>query len=142
MSDLKGRIFEILQTPQLCGLATVTEDGKPWVRYVMAVAGEDLTIRLATFVNARKVGQIKKNPEVHLTCGVRDPEQVKSYLQIQGRAKLVTNKAERERFWNDTLSGIFSGPDDPNYAIMIVEPYRIEFCSPRVFEPEVWEAQV
>ncbi len=68
MSDLKDKIYEILEKPQLAGLATVTEDGKPWVRYVMAMTGEDLTMRFATCVNARKVGQIEKQPEVHLTC--------------------------------------------------------------------------
>ena len=33
MSDLKDKIYEVLQRPQLAGLATVTEEGKPWVRY-------------------------------------------------------------------------------------------------------------
>ena len=38
MSDLKERILKILQQPQLAALATITQDGKPWVRYVMVVA--------------------------------------------------------------------------------------------------------
>ena len=29
MPELKDKIFGILQTPQLAGLATITEDGKP-----------------------------------------------------------------------------------------------------------------
>ena len=45
MSDLKERIDSILQQPQLAGLATITEDGKPWVRYVMTVADDNLEIR-------------------------------------------------------------------------------------------------
>ncbi len=31
--------------PHLSNFATITEDGKPWTRYVMAVGAEDLTIR-------------------------------------------------------------------------------------------------
>jgi general stress protein 26 len=141
MSELKNRILDILKQPQLSGLATITEDGKPWVRYVMAVAGEDLTVRCATFVGARKVAQIKENPEVHLTCGVTDPAKMVPYLQIQARAQLCTDEAERHGFWSDMLAPIFAGPDDPNYGVLVIAPYRIEVCSPGSMEPEVWTAE-
>ncbi len=141
MSDLKDKIYKVLGKPQLAGLATVTEDGKPWVRYVMAMTAEDLTMRFATCANARKVAQIEKNPEVHLTCGVTDPFKPDPYLQIQGRARMTTDEGERHVFWNDMLSDIFDGPDDPNYGVIIVKPYRIEYCTPGSFEPEVWTAE-
>ena len=141
MSDVRERILKILRQPQLAGLATITQDGKPWVRYVMAVASEDLTIRCATFVSARKVKQIKKNPEVHLTCGVADPRTMAPYLQIQGRATLNTSREARHGFWSDMLASIFSGPDDPNYAVVEIKPYYIEYCSVGVHEPEVWTAK-
>ncbi len=35
MSDLKERIPDVIGKPHMAGLATVTEDGRPWVRYVM-----------------------------------------------------------------------------------------------------------
>ena len=138
MSDLKTRILEILQKPQLAVLATITEDGKPWVRYVMAAGSRDMKIRFATFILARKATQIKRNPEVHLTCGVSDPHTLSPYLQVQGRAEMTKDKEERHCFWNDELTAIFQGPDDPNYGVIIVTPYRIEYCSPGKFEPEIW----
>jgi general stress protein 26 len=141
MSDLKDRIYKILAQPQLAGLATITQDGKPWVRYVMTAASPDLTIRCATFVSARKVKQVKKNPEVHLTCGVTDPQKMAPYLQIQGRAAINTSREARHGFWSDMLSPIFHGPDDPNYAVIEIKPYHIEYCSPGTFEPEVWKAE-
>ena len=52
MSDLKQRILNITQPLQLASLATVTEEGKPWVRYVMAVSDDGLTLRCATFAGA------------------------------------------------------------------------------------------
>ena len=140
MGDLKERILEALNHLQLASLATVTEDGKPWVRYVMAVADESLTIRCATFVDARKVGQIENNPEVHLTCGVTDPAVMKPYLQIQARARLSTDEAQRHGFWNDTLQAIFTGPDDPKYGVLVMTPYRVEFLTPGNPQPEVWQA--
>ena len=140
MSELKERIYAILREPQLAGLATITEDGKPWVRYVMTLASEDLTIRCATFVKARKVRQIEKNPEVHLTCGVTNPAEMVPYLQIQGRAQLNTSAEARHGFWTDMLAQIFDGPDDPKYGVLEMTPYRIEFCSVGSHEPEVWTA--
>jgi general stress protein 26 len=46
----------------------------PEKRYCTPMADENLTIWMATFVNSRKVAQIRKNPEVHLTNGVTDME--------------------------------------------------------------------
>jgi general stress protein 26 len=134
------RILEILKELQLASLATVTEDGKPWTRYVIVLADEELTIRCATFVDARKVAQIKNNPEVHVTCGVTDPAVMAPYLQIAARARLATDQAERHGFWNPSLDPIFSGPDDPKYGVLVITPYRIEYCTPGSFVPEVWQA--
>jgi len=139
MSDLTERIFNIIKDPHLASFATITEDGRPWVRYVTPHASEDLTIRFSTFIGSRKVAQIKKNPEVHLTGGVTDLPTAQTYLQIQGKAELSTDKAEREAFWNDYLKRYFKGPDDQNYGIIIVKPYRIELYTMGNFKPEVWK---
>jgi len=139
MSDLAQRIFTIIKERNLATFATIAEEGKPWVRYVTCQASEDLTIRFSTFIDSRKVAQIKKNPEVHLTCGVTDLATAQTYLQVQGKAELSTDKAEREAFWNDHLKRYFKGPDDPKYGVIIVKPYRIELYTMGNFEPEVWE---
>ena len=138
MSNVKQRIIEILQPSQLACFATVTEEGKPWVRYVFCEGRADLTIRFATFRHSRKVAQIRNNPEVHLTCGVTGLADMKPYLQIQGRAEFSTDAAERNGFWKESLSSYFQGPDDPNYGVVVVTPYRIELCSPGSPESHVW----
>ena len=140
MAELKNQIFEILGKPQLTSLATVTEDGKPWVRYVMMMTSEDMTMSFATFIQARKVAQIKANPEVHMTCGVTNPSEVVPYLQIQGKAVLKTDEQTRHAFWDDMLKAIFDGPDDPKYGVIEVTPYRMEYCTPGSYEPKVWTA--
>jgi general stress protein 26 len=144
MSNLAQRIFTIIKEPQLASFATLAEESKPWVRYVTCYASEDLTIRFSTFIGSRKVAQIKKNPEVHLTCGVPNlataqTSTAQTYLQIQGKAELSIDKTEREAFWNDYLTRYFKGPDDPNYGIIIVKPYRIELYTMGNFKPEVWK---
>jgi len=140
MSDLKKRIYGAIKKPQIMPLATVTEDEKPWVRYITGWGSEDLTIRFITSLQSRKVGQIKRNPEVHLTCGAQTAESTENYLQISGRARFTTDKKERQRFWKDELKAYFSGPDDPTYCICVIKPYRIESYGMTQSGPEVWES--
>jgi general stress protein 26 len=141
MDDLKERILAIIRTPQLAGLATINDEGMPWVRYVMIVGSEDMTVRLATFINARKVGQIAANPDVHITCGVSSLTEMKPYVQIQGKAELVTTADEKQGFWNPGLANIFKGPDDPDYGVLIVKPYRIEYNIPGDMTPKIWTSE-
>lgn len=139
MDNLKERILEIIGKPHLAGFATITADGKPWVRYVVAVGAEDLTIRFSTFVGSRKVQQIQKNPEVHLTCGATSLTEMTPYLQIQGTASLVTTQEEKDGFWNPELENYFTGPSDPNYGVVVVKPYHIEYAEPGTMEaPAIW----
>jgi general stress protein 26 len=121
-------------------VATIVDGGKPWVRYVMTVGRGDLSVRFATFALSRKVAQIAANSEVHVTLGVNDPSVMKPYLQIQGRARFSTEAVERHGFWSEMLAGYFSGPDDPNYGVVVVTPYRIELAKAGEPLPEVWTA--
>ena len=44
MDDLKAKIYDEIKMPQLMPVATITEKGSPWVRYVVGFAGEDLSM--------------------------------------------------------------------------------------------------
>jgi len=121
----------------LASLATINKEGKPWNRYVFITTDNNLTIRLASFINARKVEQIKANNEVHITCGIINPANMKPYLQIQGKATLNTSKELKDSFWNETLGQIFKGPDDENYGVIEIVPYNIEYCSPQSLKPQI-----
>ena len=140
MSDLKAKILTKMEQPTLASFATITEDGKPWVRYVTLKADQDLVMRFATFAPSRKVGQVQNNPEVHLTLGVMDPSSAESYVQIQGKAQIKTDEQSRQAVWFDELKNYFQGQDDPNLAVVEITPYRVEFMSMGSMEPEVWEA--
>lgn len=139
MSDLKAKILAKMNQPTLASFATLTEDGKPWVRYVTPWADENLIIRFATYNGSRKVAQVKKNPEVHITLGVTDPLSAQSYVQIQGKAQIKTDEKSRQAVWFEQLKNYFSGPDDPNLAVVEITPYHIEYMSMGSMQPEVWE---
>ena len=139
MSELKEKILSKMKTPTLAVLATITDEGKPWARYVMPFADKNLTLWMATRLNTRKVGQIRKNPEVHVTAGCVNPEAREPFLQIQGKAQILNDEASRKLVWNDGLKAIFSGPDDPNFGVVKVTPYRIEYQPMGPVPAEVWE---
>ena len=139
MSDLKQRIIDAAGEMQLINFATVKDDGKPWVRYVMAKADNNLVFRFCTHLESRKVGQIKNNPNVHISLGVSSLETAKNWVQVEGAAEVTTDRAELDSFWFDDLKNYFSGPDDPSYSVVIIRPSRIEFGTMGSMTPEVWE---
>lgn len=139
MSDLEQRIFAVSKDLQLMNFATVTEDGRPWVRYVVGKADENLVFRFCTHLETRKVAQIRKNSRVHICMGVKDMEAAEHWLQVEGTAEISIDKSERHSFWFDELKNYFSGPDDPEYCVIIIRPSRIEFGTVGSMTPEVWE---
>jgi general stress protein 26 len=140
MSDVKKRAYELAKNFQLMNLATITEDGKPWVRYVTGKADEGLVFRFCTSLGSDKVREMKKNPNVHISLGASDPMSAKNWLQIQGTAEVSTAKKERDAIWMDAFKKYFTGPDDPNFCVVIVTPIMIELGSMASMAPEVWKA--
>ncbi|MHB8881460.1 MAG: pyridoxamine 5'-phosphate oxidase family protein [Thermodesulfovibrionales bacterium] len=139
MSDLRDRIYEAGKDLQLINFATITEDGRPWVRYVVGKADKDLAFRFCTNKDTKKVREIRKNPNVHISMGAENLETAKNWLQVAGTAEVSADKAERDAFWFDELKNYFSGPDDPGYCIVIIRPSRIELGTMGSMTPEVWE---
>ncbi len=142
MSDLKQSIIDVVRELQLINFATIKENGNPWVRYVMGKADSELVFRFCTHLESRKVAQIRKTPDVHISLGVTSLETAKNWVQVEGTAKVSTDKTERDSFWFDDLNNYFTGPDDPSYCIVIIKPSRIEFGTMGITTPEIWEPNV
>jgi len=123
----------------LSAFATLCEDGRPWVRYLMVGADDDLNLWTTSALDTRKVRHIRAHSHIHLTLGVKDLETAESYLQVEGRAEILVDEESKRRMWHDSLGAYFSGPDDPGYCVIKVTPYRIEFQTMAAAPPEVWE---
>jgi general stress protein 26 len=141
MANLQKKIYNKLKKPTLSALATVARNGKPWVRYVMLSADEDLTIRFATFKGSKKTSHIRAKSEVHIICGVASIRTARTWLQIQGKAKVLADAKAKKAHWRPDLKGYFKGPSDPNYVVIEIKPYRVEFSSMSAAAPEVWEPE-
>lgn len=138
MDKLKQKIKEILKPYQLYNLATITETGEPWVRYIYAMSNDDLEIKFATCIKTRKIDHFKVNSTVHLTCGVSGLEDInKPFLQIKGKVLIDQSKDAKHSFWNPLIANIYNGPDDPNYAVVTVKPISIEYWKITNPEPKV-----
>jgi general stress protein 26 len=138
MTGLEDKIWKILKEPQTAALATISESGAPWVRYVTIRAASDFTLNFCTGLSTRKAGEIAADPNVHLTCGNLQPPDGSAYLQIAGRAEIRNDKDTRTHYWQDGWQQYFQGPEDPEYIIILVQPARIEYNAPGSPTPMVW----
>ena len=142
MSEVKQKVLDVIAAnqPLVAALATVGEDGRPRVRYVVPHVADDLTMTVATWLKSKKVADVRAHPEVHLTCGSTDMETSGNYLQIEARAEVSTDPEKKRAHWSDGLSTYFEGVDDPNYALLIITPYRITVHGMTTMEASVWKA--
>jgi len=138
MNELEKKIWKILGQPQTAALATISENGAPWVRYVTVRAEKDFTLHFCTGLSTRKARHIAARPEVHLTCGSLQPPDDSAYLQVGGRAEIRSDAAIKAAYWQDGWRRYFKGPDDPDYIMVFVRPSRIEYNAPGSLMPEVW----
>jgi general stress protein 26 len=129
--DLKEKIYEVVKGHPLGALATIAEDGRPRVRYIMLAVERDLCIRFVTSLTSRKVAQINRNPEVHVICGASPEDSMAPYVQVEGKAKISCDEEIRKKMWTSVLNNYFSGPDDPDYGVVIIEPSGSNITAPR-----------
>jgi uncharacterized pyridoxamine 5'-phosphate oxidase family protein len=90
MDDMEKKIWRILGRKLTAALATVSDAGAPWVRYVTIESGSDFTLRFCTSASSRKVGHMAGNPAVHLACGNLQPPDDSVFLQVVGRAEICS----------------------------------------------------
>jgi len=136
--ELKNKIIEVINQSKLGSVATI-KDGKPWVRYMVLQHDENLTLYTATFAGSRKVEEINKNNNVHITVG-GDPKDLQmAFVNIQAAAQVLTDTETKKKYWSDMLKIYFSGPEDPNYAVIKIFPEIVEYTAPGAHQPEVYQ---
>ena len=136
-SELKDKIIKLISKTQLASLAT-TENGKPWVRYMIMSGESDLTLYTTTFSSARKVQQIKENSNVNVIIG-GDQENFKNpHINVRATAQIAADLETKKKFWDDHLKRFFSGPEDPNFSVIKISPQVIEYTSGDALKPEIY----
>jgi general stress protein 26 len=128
-----------------CTMTTIDRQGRPRNRLVHPV-WEEPTGWLATGRNTFKAKHLAGNPWVSLAFWDQQQEQV----YVDCRATWVDDMDQKHRLWDlysrkpegYGLRGFWKGPDDPEYGLLRLDPWRVELWSVKgLFSrtpPKVW----
>lgn len=121
---------EIVQAARYCAVITVDATGRAQARTVDAFPPEEgMVVWFATNPKSRKVAQIKKDPRVTLYYFNSESPGL-GYVTLLGRARLVEDKAEKQKRWKAEWGALW--PDrDASYLLVEVTPERLEVVSPK-----------
>jgi general stress protein 26 len=135
--DLRIKIEAVLKRSQLASIATVS-NGIPRVRYMIVMKDKGMSLWATSFIKARKIQEIKGNKNVNLIIGGDEKNFKTPYINIQATAEILTDAKTKKQYWNDMLKSYYSGPEDPNLAIILISPKVIEYMSGDSMTPEVY----
>lgn len=119
---------DIIQKAHYCTFITIGEDGYPQARMVDPIPPDaDFTIWFATNPLTRKVDQVRRNPQVTLSCFDAGTS---SYVTLLGRGSLVTNATEKQRHWKSDWAAIYpNGSKSNDFMLIRITPARLEIVS-------------
>jgi general stress protein 26 len=136
--ELRDKILDVMGGVNISAFATVQSDSHPVprVRYVATVGFPDLSMKIATHKSSVKMSHIKNNPKGCIaTWNGKDFEDVdKPYVIMDTEIEILDDEKSKNEFWDPMLENYFSGPDDPEYVIMNLKPYSIEYYSEGTME--------
>jgi general stress protein 26 len=130
---LKDKILDVIGGVNISALATIQRDSLPVprVRYLTTVGFPDMSMKTATHKSSIKMSHIKNNPKGCITTwngkGLEDID--KPYVVMDTDIEVLDDEKSKHEFWNPMLGKFFSGPDDPEYVILNLKPYSIEYYS-------------
>ena len=131
---------DIIQKAHYCTFITIGEDGYPQARMVDPIPPDtDFTIWFATNPLTRKVDQIRRHPQVTLSCFDAGTS---SYVTLLGRGDLVTEVAEKQRHWKPDWAAIYpNGAKSNDFMLIRITPARLEIVSEgrgMIGDPKTW----
>ncbi|MBE9915875.1 pyridoxamine 5'-phosphate oxidase family protein [Paenibacillus donghaensis] len=123
---MEQNIVKILDHHEYCAFATV-EGNKPKQRYMM-LYNRGLSVYLITDRKTHKVAELQANPHVSLLFGYENGC-AKGSAEIEGTCTITDERELREYLWKPEFKDKFTGPEDPDYVILKINPVRIVYVS-------------
>ena len=121
-----SQVNEACKKAVWCAIATVDGD-KPRVRIVHPTWEGD-SLWFATGPESPKANQLRDNPHVDIQYQVAPPDFI--HVMVRGTAELVTDQETKNRAWEvidyDLTQFGSTGPDDPNFQPVRINPSRVE----------------
>jgi general stress protein 26 len=82
--------------------------------------------------------EILKNNNLDLIIGGDEKNFQAPYLNVRATAEVFTDIQTKKQYWNEMLKSYYSGPEDPNLAIIVISPQVIEYMGGDSMTPEVY----
>ncbi|WP_071394065.1 pyridoxamine 5'-phosphate oxidase family protein [Bacillus tuaregi] len=125
--ELKRQAMEIISSHRTGILANV-ENNRPHARY-MTFYNKDLNLYTPTKLDTEKTDEIEKNPAASVLLGYEDKGLSDRYIEVSGTSRINQSQTLKEEFWDDSFTKWFTGPDDPNYVFLEIEPAIIRILN-------------
>ena len=125
-------------------LATADRKGTPHLAFVSpGFAGQSIWV--VSDRDTRKVRNVGENPAVALHWPV-DPDDTNLQLLVEGRARLVTDEAEKTSLWALEpvpwqLTDFYDGPGDPNLVFIEILPTRASLAQAFGDDFDTWSSR-
>ena len=118
----------IMRAARYCALITQDREGRASARTIDPTSPDsNIVVYFATTPKSRKVTQLSRDDRVSLYYF---DATALSYVTLYGRARLVTNAADKRRVWKGEWTPFY--PDrERGAAVYAVTPERVEIVSPR-----------
>lgn len=101
-----------------------TVDGDEPSSRIMYIAriDDDGTIWYASGKSSAKTGHILANPKVCVAIAAGSKE-----LRLFGKAEIIEDQSVKSELWQPDWTAYFASETDPEYSIIKVVPYRLDF---------------
>lgn len=120
---------ELLSSFRSGMLVTSAMDERPHARPMMiAEVDKDGMLSFVTALSSLKVDEIRRRPSVVLTM-----QSENAFVSAVGDAVIVTDAEEKRRVWAIAAGLWFQGPDDPEAALIQLQPETVEYWDQRGF---------
>lgn len=127
MALTQQQIEEYLKNTKKILLSTVTQENKPDIRILGAIATDGVRVYFSTASNARKVAQIEANSNVAIyfeAPGQKFPDYINA--TVYGKAKKVTEEEELEKALSLIKENLPHFEFTQEKSIYVAEPEQIK----------------
>lgn len=130
--DIKEKVLEILSNHQT-GILSSVENNKPHSRF-MTFFHHHFTLYTPTKKDTEKLEEIEKNSAVAVLLGYEDEGIGDAHIEISGTASIRDSQELKKKYWDESFNKYFSGPEDPNFVFLQIEPEIVRLLN-EVGEP-------
>jgi general stress protein 26 len=124
-TEARDRLARLLKGIRVAMLVTTGPDGRLRSRPMSTQEVDfDGTLRFFTDAGSSQAEDIRRDPRVHLTYASTGSE---NYIAVNGRARVMDDRAQIREMWTPILKAWFEGPEDPDLRLIEIDVVDAEY---------------